>query len=97
MILAISGGVAYILLIIIAVVIVTFPINRAIKKNEKNKLKQQDMMNDLNSFILKYEAEKSRAEKAKAEEEAAASEKAETEEETAASNVTEAETPAEDA
>ena len=60
-------------------------------------LKQQDMMNDLNSFILKYEAEKSRAEKAKAEEEAAASEKAETEEETAASNVTEAETPAEDA
>ncbi len=85
MILAISGGVAYILLIIIAVVIVTFPINRAIKKNEKNKLKQQNMMNDLNSFILKYEAEKSRAEKAKAEEEAAAS------------NVTEAQTPAEDA
>ncbi len=65
MILAISGGVAYILLIIIAVVIVTFPINRAIKKNEKNKLRQQNMMNDLNSFILKYEAEKSRAEKEK--------------------------------
>ncbi len=63
MVLALSGGLAFLMLILAVGVIMIYPINKVIKKNNKNKLKQQEMMNELNLMILKHDAKKQELER----------------------------------
>ena len=61
MILAISGGTLFIMLILIAVVLCAYSINKSIKISNRNKQKEQAMMNDLNVFMMTHEAGKKKA------------------------------------
>ena len=62
MILAISGGTLFILLLLIAVVLCAYSVNKSMKISKKNKLKSQAMMNDLNVLMMTHEANKKKLE-----------------------------------
>ena len=63
MVLAISGAALYIVFFAIVMIVFIVSVHRYSKKNMEFKKMQAEKFNDLNSFILKYEAEKSKREK----------------------------------
>ena len=63
MVLAISGTALYIVFFAIVMIVFIVSVHRYSKKNMEFKKMQAEKFNDLNSFILKYEAEKSKRER----------------------------------
>ena len=58
MILAISGGTLFVLLLLVAVILCAYSVNKSLKISKKNKQKSQAMMNDLNVLMMTHEANK---------------------------------------
>ena len=67
MILAISGGTLFFMLLLIAVVLCAYSVSKSMKISKHNKQKEQAMMNDLNVFMMTHEASKKKTEDKKPE------------------------------